>query len=160
MRLPDLRGVVIDGTPFADCDGRVQNRYIGALEDAHHAKVAETDPGALSRAEIERLDAAEAKLAEAQAAWDSAAQRWTDLKVRRWQGQHETTLVGGIKQKVTRSLPSEADVSGAEQAKVATESVLQQTLIWRNRERQEVDNARWWRRREAERGASAKGRIG
>ncbi len=74
----------------------------------------------------------------------------TDLKVRRWQGQHETSLVNGIKQKVTRSIPSEADVSSAEQAKVATESVLQQTLIWRNKEGQAVDGACWVRRRQAE----------
>ncbi len=151
MRLPDLRYATIDGTPFVDAGGRAQSRYIGALEDAHKSQLAESDPGALSKAERERLDAAEAKLAEAQAAHDSAAQSWTDLKVRRWQGQHETSLVNGIKQKVTRSIPSEADVSSSEQAKVAAESELHQTLVWRNKERQEVDAARRWRRREAER---------
>ncbi len=158
MRLPDFRNVVINGRPFVDAGGRAQSRYIGALEDAHKAKLAETDPGALTKAERERLDAAEARLAEAMAAHDSAVATWTDLKVRRWQGQHDTSLVNGIKQRVTRSIPSEADVSSAEQAKEATEHTLQQTLIATNRERQEVDAARWLRRREAEQRVPAKGR--
>jgi len=79
-------------------------------------------PGALSKVERGRLDAAEARLAEAMAGHDSAAQRWVDLKAARWQGQHETTLVGGIKQRVMRSVPSEADVSTAERAKEATDA--------------------------------------
>lgn len=158
MRLPDLRNVMIEGVPFVDAGGKAQSRYIGAVQDTHKAKLAESDPGALTKAERERLDAAEARLAEAMAAHDSAAQRWTDLKVTRWQAQHERSLINGVVQRVTRSLPSEADVSSAEQAKVATDSELQQVLLGRNRERQEVDAARWRRRREAERGAPAKGR--
>lgn len=150
MRLPDLRGVVIDGVPFVDAGGAAQSRYIGALQDAHYAKVAETDPGALTKAERERLDAAEARLAEAQATHDTAGQRWTNLKVRRWQAQHETSLVNGAVQRVTRSIPSEAEIGDAEQAKVAAENELQQTLIWRNKERQAVDAARWVRARQAE----------
>ncbi len=159
MRLPDLRGVVIDGVAFVDAGGRAQSRYIGAVQDAHKAKLAESDPGALSRAEIERLDAAEARLGEAQAAHDSAVATWTDLKVRRWQAQHERSLVNGVVQRVMRNVPGESEVAGAEQAKEATEHALQQTLIATNRERQVVDAARWWRRRQAERGASANARI-
>ncbi len=158
MRIPDLRSAIVNGVPFVDLGGRAQSRHIGAAIDAHKAKLAALDPGALTPAERERLAVAEAKLAEAQAAHDSAAQRWVDLKAARWQGQHETTLVGGIKQRVMRSVPTEADVSTAERGKEATEHALQQTLIVANRERQEIDSARWWRRREAERGASAKGR--
>ena len=56
-----------------------QSRYIGALQDEHYRKEAETDPAALTKAERERLDTAEAKLAEAQAAHDIAMARWSDL---------------------------------------------------------------------------------
>ncbi len=92
------------------------------------------------------------------AAHESAVATWTDLRVRRWNGQHETSLVNGIKQKVMGHFPSEADVSGAALAKEAAEHELQQTLMATNRERQAIDGNRWLRRREAERGASAKGR--
>ncbi len=57
-----------------------------------------------------------------------------------------------------RSVPTEADVSTAERGKEATEHALQQTLIAANRERQEIDAARWHRRRDAQRSAPAKGR--
>lgn len=138
MRLPDLRSATIDGVPFVDAGGRAQSRYIGELQNAHKAKLAESDPIALSKSERERLDAAEARLAEAMAAHESAVATWTDLKVRRWQGQHETSLVNGIKQKVTRSLPSEAEIGNATLAKEAAEHELQQTLIWRTKEMQAV----------------------
>ncbi len=173
MRLPDLRNVVINGRPFVDADGREQSRYISGLEDAHKAELAKSDPAALSEAEVERLDKAEAKLAEAQAAHDIAMARWSDLLVRGWHGQPETILVNGIKQKAG-SIPTEADVSTAALAKAAAERSaaagahlahqggaggrcrpLGPALPGRA-----VDQvtARWLRRREAERGAPAKGR--
>ena len=155
MRYPDLRNVTIDGVPFVDAGASAQSRYIGALQDEHHRKEAETDPAALTKAERECLDAGVARLAEAQAAYDSAVQRWADLRFHGWHGQPMTTTVNG---KVTQSIPSEADVASAEQAKVAAERVLQQALISRTKEGQEVNAARWWRRHEAERGASAKRR--
>jgi len=143
--------VVVDGVAFADAGGKAQSRFIASVLDAHKAKLAETDPGALSTAERERLDAAKAKLAEAVAAHDTAAQRWVDLKSRRWQGQHERSLVNGVVQRVTRkSIPSEAEIGSAEQAKEATERVLQQALISRTKEGQAVDAARWVRRCQAE----------
>jgi len=142
--------VVVDGVAFADAGGKAQSRFIASVLDAHKAKLAETDPGALSTAERERLDAAEAKLAEAVAAHDTAAQRWVDLKSRRWQGQHERSLVNGVVQRATRSIPSEAEIGDATLAKEAAEHELQRTLIWRNRERQAVDAARWVRSRQAE----------
>ncbi len=52
--------------------------------------------------------------------------------------------------KATRSIPTEADVASAQQVKVEAERVLQQTLIWRNKEGQAVDGACWVRRRQAE----------
>jgi len=142
--------VVVDGVAFADAGGKAQSRFIASVLDAHKAKLAETDPGALSTAERERLDAAEAKLAVAQAAHDTAGQRWTDLKVARWQGQHERSLINGVVQRVTRSIPSEAEIGDATLAREAAEHELQRTLIWRNRERQAVDAARWVRSRQAE----------
>jgi len=150
MKLPNLRDVTIDGTPFADAGGAAQSRYIAEIQDAHYRKEAETDPGALTAAEIERLAAAEARLAEAQAAHDAAAQRWTALKVARWQGQHERSLINGVVKRVTRSIPSEGEIGDADQAKVAAEHELQRTLIWRTREMQAVDAARWVRARQAE----------
>ena len=150
MRYPDFRNVTIDGVPFVDAGGAAQSRYMGVLQDAHYAKLAESDPGALTKSEHERLDAAEARLAEVQAAHDSAVATWTDLKVRRWQGQHETSLVNGIKQKVTRSIPSEAEIGDATLAKEAAEHELQQTLIWRTKEMEAVAAASWVRKCQAE----------
>ncbi len=150
MRLPDLRNVTIDGTPFVDAGGRAQSRFIGSVQDDFKAKLAESDPGALTKGEHERLDAAEARLASAMAAHDSAVQSWTDLKVRRWKAQHERSLINGVVQRVTRGIPSEAEIGSAEQVKSAAENELQQTLIWRNKERQAVDAARWFRSRKAE----------
>ncbi len=173
MRLPDFRNVVIDGTLFVDAGAAAQSRYIGAIQDAHSRREAKNDPGALTAGEIERLDKAEAKLAEAQAAHDIAMTRWSDLLVRGWHGQPETILVNGIKQKAG-SIPTEADVSTAALAKAAAERSaaagahlahqggaggrcrpLGPALPGRA-----VDQvtARWLRRREAERGAPAKGR--
>ncbi|CAN5605384.1 hypothetical protein BH20CHL6_BH20CHL6_13040 [soil metagenome] len=63
-----------------------------------------------------------------------------------------------VRSRVVRSIPSESEVSDAEQIKSATESALQQRLIATNEERLAIDSARWWRRREAEQGAPAKGR--
>ncbi len=158
MRLPDLRNVVVDGVPFVDLGGKAQSRYIASVLDAHNAKLAETDPAALTKAERERLDAAEARLAGAMAAHESAVQRWTDLRLRRWQGQHSQSLVDGIRRKVMGRFPGEVEISSAEQAKESAANELQQVLIGRNAERQAVDGNRWWRRHEAERAASAKGR--
>ncbi len=152
MRLPDFRSVIIDGVAFADAGGKAQSRYITAQIDARKAAMAKADPGALTAAERERLDGAEAKLAEAQAGHDTAVATWTDLRLRRWRGQHERSLINGVVQRVTRSVPTESDVSGAALAKEAAENVLQQTLIWRNKERQAVDAARWFRSRKAEGG--------
>jgi len=150
MRLPDFRGVLIDGVAFADAGGAAQSRYIGKIQDEYYRKEAETDPGAMTAAEIERLDVAEAKLAEAQAAHDTAGQRWTDLKVARWQAQHERSLINGVVQRVTRSIPSEAEIGDATLAKEAAEHELQRTLVWRTKEMQAVDAACWVRRRRAE----------
>ncbi len=158
MRLPDFRGVVVDGVPFVNLDGIAQSRYISAQIDAQGAEAAKNDPAALTAAEIERLDMAEAKLAEAMAAHESAAQRWVDLSARRWKAQHERSLINGVVQRVQRSIPTEGDVSAAEQIKLAADNRLQEVLIWRNTERKTVDGARWWRRYEAEQRAPAKAR--
>ncbi len=76
--------------------------------------------------------------------------RWSDLFFRGWHGQPETILVNGIKQKVPGSIPSEAEVASAQQVKVDAERVLQQALISRTKEGQEVNAARWVRRCQAE----------
>ena len=143
---------------FADLGGKAQERYIAGQLDAHQAKLDETDPGALTKSEVERLDEAEAKLAEAQVAHDTARQRWIDLSARRWKAQHERSLINGVVQRATRSIPTEGDVSTAEQNKLAADNRLQETLIWRTKEMQTVAGARWWRRYEAERAAPTKGR--
>jgi len=150
MKIPNMRDVILDGTPFVDLGGRAQSRLIDKALDRQRAELAANDPGALSRGERERLDTAEARLAEVTAQHDAVEKHRTALRVRRWQGLHETTLADGVMKRVTRSIPSEDEVNAAEQdLRVATNS-LQEVLVWRNAERQKVDNARWWRRRKAE----------
>ncbi len=120
MKLPNLRDVTIDGTPFVDAGGRAQSRYISEVLAKQVAEQGKLDPGALTPAERERLDKAEAKLAEAMAASDTAAQRWVELSGRRWKAQHERSLINGVVKKVMGSHPSEAAIAIAEEAKVAT----------------------------------------
>jgi len=150
MKIPDMRDVTVNGVPFIDLGGRHQSRLIDMALAAQRAERDKADVGALSRGERERLDTAEARLAEVTAAHAAAAEKWTALKVSRWQAQHETSLVNGVMKRVTRSIPSEADVSSAEQAFRTAERVLQEVLLWRNQERQRVDTARWFRSRKAE----------
>ena len=150
MRLPDLRGVVVNGTAFVDLGGKAQSRYISEVLAKQKAERDKLDPGAMRPDERRRLDAAEAELAKAQTQHDAAAARWTDLRVRAWRAQ-TATGVQDVARRVLHPAPNQAAVDDAEMAKTRAVAALQATLIERTRELHRVDSARWWRRLDAER---------
>ena len=144
--VPNMSGVTVNGTPFIDLSGRAQTRLIDAELEPQRAADRKNDPGALTDAERARLDEAEQKLAEAQAAFDAAVSVWNSIREERWRASMPRGLFESLRGVVSPPPPSEQALESAYVAKEQAEQELQRVLLWRNRERRAVDNARRARR--------------
>ncbi|MDP8905432.1 MAG: hypothetical protein M3N29_08990 [Chloroflexota bacterium] len=144
-RIPYMGNVVVDGVPFVDLRGRKQNALIEAELDKQRAEAKKNDPGALTAAERAALDAAEARLAKAQADHDAAVARSNEVRLKRWRAATATSAID-VARRIVQPVATEAALEEATRAKERAEHELHQTLMERNRVYQAVDKARQARR--------------
>ncbi|MEO6350881.1 MAG: hypothetical protein ABIP53_09540 [Candidatus Limnocylindrales bacterium] len=164
FRYPDLRNVVVDGVPWIDVEPAVQNRYVEAERQKWKAEQERTDPGtraALPTADEQKaLAAAEQKLAQAEAAYQAASQRWQKLWDAGWKlGPPASDLMTArngfvVQRKASSPTATKADFERAERDRDDAQQVFQRALIERNRLALRLDRVRTARRYRAEEAAA------